>query len=78
MDWIYIGYCFEIGLFLIFTPWMRLWETNTLLYHFPVLQSILLNNFVRGAITGLGITDLYIGIMEVILYFKRTKRVEIH
>ena len=75
LDWVYIIFCFEIGLFLIFTPWMRMWEDNSLLQHFPILQPILLNNFIRGAITGLGISDLYIGTLEVILYYKRTKHV---
>ena len=75
LDWIYIIFCFELGAFLVLTPWMGdLWDANYLLYKFPVLQPILLNNFTRGAISGLGVADLYIGSMELRHYFKKAAR----
>lgn len=72
--WIYIVYCFEIGSFLLIFPWLSMWEDNYFLYHFPALKPILLNNFIRGGISGLGLVDIFIGGLEVINYRKRSKK----
>jgi hypothetical protein len=72
IEWIYILYCFEIGFFLIVCPWTSLWESNYILYRFPFLQAIFLNNFFKGSVSGLGLVDLFIGGMEVSNYLKRT------
>ncbi|MBI1745992.1 MAG: hypothetical protein HYR55_05305 [Acidobacteria bacterium] len=71
LEWIYIVFCFEIGVFLMVAPWMTVWETNDLWREVPWLRLILLNGFVRGGISGLGIADLLIGGKEAIDYFKR-------
>ncbi len=62
---IYVLYCFEVGLFLIVFPWMDFWQNNLLLEYLPVLKIILLNNFFRGAVTGLGIANLILGAWEL-------------
>lgn len=62
---LYVFYLFEVGIFLIFYPWMDLWNNNSLLTHFPVLRTFLLDNFVRGAVTGLGFANLFLGILEI-------------
>ena len=61
---IYILYCFEVGLFLIVFPWMDFWKQNLLLYQYPVLKPFFLNSFFRGAVTGLGIANLVLGVSE--------------
>jgi hypothetical protein len=71
---IYVLYCFEVGLVLIFFPWMQLWENNWILNLSPQLKVILLNNFFRGAVSGLGVANLVLGVWEVAHfreYFKR-------
>jgi hypothetical protein len=69
----FILFCFEIGLFLIFVPWSTLWETNVLLtYSFP-LRNFLLNNFVRGAVSGLGLIDILLGLSELAIFWKSLK-----
>jgi hypothetical protein len=62
---IYVLYCFEVGLILIFFPWMQLWENNWILNLSPHLKLLLLNNFFRGAVTGLGVANLVLGVWEV-------------
>jgi hypothetical protein len=69
----FILFCFEIGLFLIFVPWSVLWEDNFLLAYAPGLRGVVLNNFFRGAVSGLGVIDLLIGISEVALFVKSFK-----
>ena len=62
---IYVLYCFEVGVFLIVFPWIRLWDQNLLLGYYPFLQVLFLNNFFRGAVSGLGIANLILGACEV-------------
>jgi len=49
---------FELGVVLLFLPWLQLWESNYFLGHYPVLRPYLLHPSVRGAITGLGALDI--------------------
>jgi hypothetical protein len=67
-----ILFCFEIGLFLVFVPWSALWEHNAVLLYLP-LRGLLLNNFVRGAVSGLGVIDLFIGLSELKHFLKSFK-----
>lgn len=68
----FILFCFEIGLFLVFVPWSNLWEHNLLLLYVP-MRGLLLNNFVRGAVSGLGLIDLLLGLSELNRFWKSFK-----
>lgn len=52
--------CFELGVLVLFLPWSGFWERNFFLQRYPSLIPIMLNPFVRGAISGLGILDILI------------------
>jgi len=65
----FILFCFEIGLFLVFVPWSNLWEHNALLIYLP-LRALLLNNFVRGGVSGLGVIDVFLGLGELTRFWK--------
>jgi hypothetical protein len=71
-----ILFCFEIGLFLMFVPWYPLWENNALFTYIPSLRSIFLNNFVRGAVSGLGVIDFLLGLSELARFWKSFKMVD--
>ncbi len=71
----FILFCFEIGLFLVFVPWSQLWEHNVLLAYSMHLRGLLLNNFVRGAVSGLGLVDLALGFSELGRFWKSLKLV---
>ncbi len=47
----------ELGLLLILLPWSRFWEANYFLNRYPALIPIMLNPYLRGAISGLGLID---------------------
>jgi hypothetical protein len=49
---------FELGVVLLFLPWLQVWESNYFLGHYPVLRPYLLHPSLRGAITGLGALDI--------------------
>ncbi len=67
---IYVLYCLEVGIFLLVYPWMRLWDQNFLLQYSSFLRVVLLNDFFRGAVSGLGIANLILGAWEV-AHFQR-------
>ena len=63
---VYILYCFEVGLFLVLLPWFHVWENNALIHRYSFLRAIVMNGYVRGAITGLGIANILMGVREVL------------
>ncbi len=67
---IYVLYCLEVGIFLLVYPWMRLWDQNFLLQYSSYIRVVLLNDFFRGAVSGLGIANLILGAWEV-AHFQR-------
>ena len=69
----FILFCFEIGLFLMLVPWSALWEHNALLGFSSTLRGLLLNNFVRGAVSGLGAIDVLLGVSELRHFWKSLK-----
>jgi hypothetical protein len=66
--YLFVFYCFEVGIFLIVAPWWlpQIWDQNYFLVVSPHLKAIFQNGFFRGAVTGLGILNLFLGISEII------------
>ena len=52
----------ELGLVLILVPWSEIWETNYFLYEYPALGFFLNNPFLRGAISGLGLINVFLAL----------------
>jgi hypothetical protein len=50
-------------------PWSGFWEKNYFASAWPPLQAFLTNNFVRGAVTGLGLVNLCAGFAELARVF---------
>jgi hypothetical protein len=65
---VFVLLCLELGTILIVGPWTRAWTENSLSTAFPAVHEFLMNNFVRGAITGLGVIDFWIGISRAVSY----------
>ena len=64
----FIFVCLLIGIILIVFPWTPLWAGNSLLIGFPRLREVLMNDFVRGLISGLGLVDIWLAISEAVGY----------
>ena len=62
---VYIAFFIEVGLLLVVVPWSRFWENNYFAAAWPALRPVLTNNFLRGAISGLGIVNLCAGIADL-------------
>ena len=60
-----ITFCLEIGLFLLIFPWTEYWDTNYFVSMTQQWRQYLDNMYVRGAVSGLGVVNLYISLVEV-------------
>ncbi len=68
----FIIFTFEIGAFLAIIPWMEeSWSLNLFQEWIPGLQAIWIDPFFRGAITGLGLVNIYIACRELVRLFRR-------
>lgn len=57
---------FLIGIILVIAPWWtEIWDANVLLQPWPALRSVVLSPFVRGGITGLGLVNVLLAIVEL-------------
>jgi len=59
-------FCLEIGLFLLVYPWLESWRTNYLVQWQPEWRPLLTSHEFRGALSGLGILNLFIGLYEIV------------
>jgi hypothetical protein len=55
-------------------PWSNFWDQNYFLDWAPSLATILTNNYVRGAVSGLGIVNLFAGFAELAVVFAARDR----
>jgi hypothetical protein len=62
---LYVLICLEVGIFLMLVPWSVIWERNYFLQVYPGLRPFLLDPTFRGAISGLGVANVYIVLHEV-------------
>lgn len=69
-----VAFFLEVGLLLLVLPWSPFWDHNYFVSAWPDLRPILTNNFVRGAVTGLGIVNLFAGIADLALMFSIRER----
>jgi hypothetical protein len=65
---LFVTLCATFGVLLTIVPWTPKWTDNPLLLNFPDLRNIVSSGFVRGAISGLGILNLWVGFWEAIHY----------
>jgi hypothetical protein len=64
-----LGFClvifaFELGLVLLIFPWLGNWDLNWLPLHSRFLASVWLNPYFRGALSGLGLLNIYVAVLE--------------
>jgi hypothetical protein len=77
----FILICFEIGLLLVILPWLEQpsWTENYLLIaavdrlQSNWLATVMKSGYLRGAVSGLGLLNISLGIWEII-NFKKTVR----
>ena len=61
-----VAFFLEIGFVLIVIPWSAFWDRNYFAELLPPLQALMTNNFVRGAVSGLGLVNVSVGLTELV------------
>lgn len=62
---VFIMFCLEMGLYLLILPWTDSWESNYFSAFLPHMKTYWGNLYVRGAVSGLGVVNLYISLFEI-------------
>ncbi len=65
---LYVIFCFEMGIFLLVLPWLRIWETNYFSWVVPDSgwwRGLWLSPYVRGIVSGVGLVNIFIALVEV-------------
>jgi hypothetical protein len=63
-------FCFELGVFLVVFPWLRSWDLSWVPLHSPRYAAIWASRYFRGALSGLGVLNIYIALGELIRQLK--------
>lgn len=59
----------EVGFVLTLAPWSAYWDRNYFAETLPAIHAFVTNNFVRGAVTGLGIVNMAAAVLDLISLF---------
>jgi hypothetical protein len=62
---LFILVCFEVGVFLLVFPWMDYWNSNSIAALAPWVRPVWESAYFRGALSGLGLVNIYISLGEV-------------
>jgi hypothetical protein len=61
---------------LIFIPWTEFWTRNRFAALAPIVETLIQNAYVRGAVTGIGVITTLAGLRDLVgLLFARSARV---
>lgn len=60
-----IAFFLEVGFALVVVPWSSFWDRNYFAQALPFVSTFITNDFVRGAVTGLGLVNLIVGLSEL-------------
>lgn len=70
---LFVVYCAEIGLFLVFAPWTVLWDRTLGQLPSQWLRVVALHPAVRAGVTGFGLIHLIWGLHDLTLLFSRRR-----
>jgi hypothetical protein len=63
---LYIICSLYLGIALLMLPWQSPWENNYFIDIYPQIRPVVANSFFKGAVLGLGIVNIIIGIQEIV------------
>lgn len=61
---LFVIFCFELGVFLLVFPWLDPWDNNWVA-DLSWLANVWDSAYFRGALSGLGLLNIYISCVEV-------------
>ena len=63
------AYLVEAGIILIVGPWSTPWDRNYFAFYVPPLGDLMSSEYVRGAVTGVGVVTIVAGLRELTAAF---------
>jgi hypothetical protein len=69
-----VAFYFEVGVLLMVLPWSSLWRVNYFLHLWPALVPVVSEAALRGAVSGLGLLNLFAGFAELGPFFAARAR----
>ena len=75
---VFILLAVELGLFLLLFPWSQAWGRNYFVQHVPGLRALFFNQYFCGAVSGLGLVNLWVGFSEAWNFRERLREMEAH
>ncbi len=64
--WVSIVVQLYLGLLIFALPWLHFWTENSLFTYGPLLLALGSSGFVRGAVSGLGLLNVYLACLEAL------------
>ena len=55
----------EVGFILLVVPWSSYWDRNFFAQSWPPLHAVLTSNYVRGAVSGLGVVNVLAAVGQI-------------
>lgn len=62
----FVALFLEIGLLLAVIPWLGFWDRNYFAQALPAIGAVITSGYVRGAVSGLGLVNIYLGLAELV------------
>ena len=62
----------EIGMFLVLFPWFESWTSNYFQNSLPFLEAVWDDPYFRGAISGLGLVNIYLATVEFSHFWRKS------
>ena len=63
---LFVAFFLETGFLLCVLPWSAYWDRNYFGQWLPWVRDLITNNFVRGAVSGLGLVNIVAGLGEIV------------
>jgi hypothetical protein len=68
---VFILYCFEAGVLLLFVPWLPFWDRTLIQIPFDALRHLSLHPLTRSAVSGFGLVHLIWALHDVVSFLRR-------
>ena len=62
---LFIVFCLEVGVVLLVFPWSEYWDNNFFSNWIPMTRDLWDHSYLRGAVSGLGIVNIFISFSEL-------------
>ncbi len=66
LSFCFVAFTLELGVFLLVFPWLEYWDLSWVPLQGPEWRELWMSNYFRGALSGLGVLNLWVGFVELL------------